>query len=159
MPIFILFHQHRERLLSPTNEGTESQGSYEETGRDEIAHSTPDTYNLKYQEVCKYSNFCLISCQLRVLCTVPGGHSLFQILDQSEICLCILAPINLVSMATNKHTLLFYFLILKLKLVSHFLSNRHEMFTQATLIVLLKKKRVLIFGYQLQMLSFVEINL
>ena len=43
-------------------------------------------------------------------------------------------------MATNKYVLLFYTLLLKLKLVSHFLSNRHEIFTQATLIVLLKKK-------------------
>jgi len=54
-------------------------------------------------------------------------------------CLCILAPENLVSMATSKCILLFYTLLLKLKLVSHFLSNRHEIFTQATLIALLKK--------------------
>jgi len=32
-----------------------------------------------------------------------------------------------------------YTLLLKLKLVSHFLSNRNEIFTQATLIVLLEK--------------------
>jgi len=42
-------------------------------------------------------------------------------------------------MATNGHILLFYILLHKLKLVSHFLSNRHKIFTQATLIVLLKK--------------------
>ena len=46
----------------------------------------------------------------------------------------ILAPENLVSMATNKFILLFYTLLLKLKLFSHFLFN-----TQATLIALLKK--------------------
>ena len=56
-------------------------------------------------------------------------------------CLCILAPENLVSMITNKSTFLFYTLLLKLKLVCYFLSNRHKIFTQlqATLIVLLKK--------------------
>ena len=71
-------------------------------------------------------------------------HSLFQLLysfDKYVTHLCILAPENLVSMATNKCVLLFYTLLLKLKLFSHFLSNRHEIFTQATLIVLLKKSR------------------
>ena len=32
---------------------------------------------------------------------------------------CILAPVNLVSMATNRHVPLFYTLLLKFKLVSH----------------------------------------
>ena len=56
--------------------------------------------------------------------------------------LYILEPENLVSIATNKCILLFYTLLHKLKLVSHFLSNRHEIFTQATLTVLLKKRGV-----------------
>ena len=54
-------------------------------------------------------------------------------------CLCVLAPEIWYQMATNKCVILFYTLLLKLKLVSHFLSNRHEFFTQANLIVLLKK--------------------
>ena len=42
-------------------------------------------------------------------------------------------------MATNRCVLLFYTVLLKLKLVSHLLSNRHEIFTKASLIILLKK--------------------
>ena len=80
--------------------------------------------------------------KLRVLCTVTGSHGYTQSVsiitfNKYVICLCILAPENLVSIATNKCVLLFYTLLLKLKLVSHFLSNRHEIFTQATFIVLL----------------------
>ena len=69
-------------------------------------------------------------------------HNLFQLLlslNKYMTCLCILAPENLVSMSTNKCVLPFYTLLLKLKLVSYFLSSRHEIFTEATLIVLLKK--------------------
>ena len=43
-----------------------------------------------------------------------------------------LASEKLVSMATNKCVLLLYTLLLKLKLLSHFLSNRHKIFTQAS---------------------------
>ena len=43
-------------------------------------------------------------------------------------------------MATRKLVMLFYTLLLKLKLDSHCLSNKHETFTQTTLIVLLKKR-------------------
>ena len=45
----------------------------------------------------------------------------------------------MVTMATNRCVLLFYTILLKLKLVSHLLSNRHEIFTKASLIILLKK--------------------
>jgi len=62
-----------------------------------------------------------------------------QLLYQSLTCLCILAPENMVSMATNRCVLLFYTILLKLKLVTHLLSNRHEIFTKASLIILLKK--------------------
>ena len=54
-------------------------------------------------------------------------------------CLCFLAPENLASMAKNRCVLLFYTVLFKLKLVSHLLSNRHEIFTTASLIILLKK--------------------
>ena len=72
---------------------------------------------------------------LNTVCFNYYNHLIYMWLN----CLCILAPENLVSMAKNKFVLLFYTLLLKLKLVSHFLSNRHEIFTQATLIILLKK--------------------
>ena len=56
-------------------------------------------------------------------------------------CLCISnsAAENLVSMATNICVLLFYTILLELKLVGHLLSNRHEIFMKASLIILLKK--------------------
>ena len=41
-------------------------------------------------------------------------------INQSVTCLCILAPVNLVSMATNQLAMLFYTILLKLKLVYRF---------------------------------------
>ena len=61
-------------------------------------------------------------------------------------------------MAINRYVLLFYTVLLKLKLVSHLLSNRNKIFTKTSLIILLKTV-VSIFGYQLQMLSCVEVKL
>jgi len=59
-------------------------------------------------------------------------------------CLCISAAENLVSMATNICFFLFYTVLLELKLVSHLLSNRHEIFMKASLIILLKKSGFLL---------------
>jgi len=43
-------------------------------------------------------------------------------------------------------------------IVSHFLSNGHEIFTKASLIIL-QKRGVSIFGYQLKMLNCMEVKL
>jgi len=43
-------------------------------------------------------------------------------------------------MATNTRILSFYTLLLKLKLVCHLLFNGYEIFTQATLVILLHKR-------------------
>jgi len=51
-------------------------------------------------------------------------------------------------MATNMHILLLYTLSLKLELVCHLVFNRHETFTYATSIILLRK-RVFNFGIAL----------
>jgi len=59
-------------------------------------------------------------------------------LNQSVTCLCILAPENLLYMATNRCVSLFYTLLLKLKLVGHFTFNMPEIFTKASFIILLK---------------------
>ena len=52
----------------------------------------------------------------------------------------VLAPVNKVSMATNNRLLSFYTLSLKLKLVCHLLLNGHEIFSQASLVILLQKR-------------------
>ena len=64
----------------------------------------------------------------------------------------------MVSMATDICVLLFYTGLLELKLVSYLLSNRHEIFMKASLIILFKKSSFH-FGYQLRMLSCVELKL
>ena len=43
-------------------------------------------------------------------------------------------------MTTNNHLLSFYTLSLKLKLVCHLLFNGHEIFSQASLVILLQKR-------------------
>ena len=52
----------------------------------------------------------------------------------------VLAPANKVSMATNNCLLSFYNLSLKFKLVCHLLFNEHEIFSQASLVILLQKR-------------------
>ena len=52
----------------------------------------------------------------------------------------VLAPVNKVSMATNNRLLSFYTLLLKLKLVRHLVFNGHEIFSKASLVILLHKR-------------------
>jgi len=71
----------------------------------------------------------------------------------------VLAPVNKVSMATNNRLLSFYTLPLKLKLVCHILFNGHEIFSQASLVILLQEGFPIFDSYSvLQVLNCVEIN-
>ena len=91
----------------------------------------------------------MVGNTLRVFCTVPVDHRRswlnkvvsinYSHLINLWLVYAFLAPENMVSMATNRCILLFYFILLKFKPVSHLLSNRHEISTKASLIILIKK--------------------
>ena len=80
----------------------------------------------------------------------------FKYYSQSVTCIIMhISTCKIGIHSKNKCVLLFYTLLLKLKL---FLSNRRENSTLAPLLILLLKRHS-IFGYHLQMLNCVEVNL
>jgi len=83
----------------------------------------------------KKLSLTLWSFTLRVLCTVDT-----KLWYRWSFLKCILAPVNWVSMVTNMRILLLYTLSLKLELVCHLVFNRHEIFTKATSVILLRKR-------------------
>ena len=91
---------------------------------------------LRYQ--CKISKGCSVQFN-----KILAKHSLvknFWSLSCFMSFKFILARVNKVSMATNNCLLSFYTLSLKMKLVCHLLFNGHDFFSQASLVILLKKR-------------------